>query len=65
MTKTQIKTARKLANLADEGGVIQGRDLVRVFRGRPELHTTMTLRAAWSHALPGIDADTVSEALWG
>ena len=65
MTKTQIKTARKLANLADEGGTIQAAKLVRVFPGRPELHTTMTLRAAWSHALPGVDADDISEALWG
>ena len=65
MNANQIKTARKLANLADQGGTIQGRDLVRVFPGRPELHRAMTLREAWSHALPGVDADDISEALWG
>lgn len=65
MTKTQTQTARKIANLADDGGTIDAHKLVQVFRGRPELHTTMSLRTAWGHALPGIAADEISEALWG
>lgn len=63
--KTQIRTARKIANAADEGGTIQARDMVRLFPGEPRKHTASTLRQAWAWAMPGADLDALAESVWG
>lgn len=65
ITKSQIATARRIARKADAGGTIQANDTVDLFPGRPTLHTTMSLRTAWKHALPGVAPDALAEALWG
>ena len=61
-TKT-LAAARKIAKLADSGGVIQAADMRRVSRD-PRHHTTTMLADAWRIALPGVDTDALSEALW-
>jgi hypothetical protein len=64
MNRNQIRTARRLAKLADEGGTIQADRLVVVFAD-PRDHRTMTLREAWAIALPSLSADNIAETLWG
>lgn len=63
--KTQIRTARKIARRADEGGTIQASDMVRLFPGEPRKHTASTLRQAWAWAMPGADLDALAESVWG
>ena len=65
ITKKNLATARRIARRADEGGIIQAADMVRLFPGRPTMHTTTRLRDAWRLAIPGVDVDALSEALWG
>ena len=64
ITKTQIRTARKIASAADEGGTIRPAKMVRLFPGEPTRHTTATIRQAWAWAMPGTDLDELSEAVW-
>ena len=45
-TTTDRITFDVLAELANEEGTIQAEDMVRLFPGRPELHTTCNLRTA-------------------
>jgi len=51
-TRTRLD---ELGAAADEGGMIQAIDMVRLFPGEPEKHTTTSMRraAAWS----GISAE--------
>lgn len=64
MNRNQIRIARRIARLADQGGVIQADRLVGVFAD-PRDHRTMTIREAWAIALPSLSADNIAETLWG
>jgi len=64
MTRNDLATARRIARLADEGGTIQPERLIGVMRD-PRDHRCMSIREAWSILLPDLDADEISEALWG
>ncbi len=63
MTRNDLATARRIARLADQGGIIQADQLVSVMRD-PRDHRTMSIREAWSILLPHLDADDIAEALW-
>jgi hypothetical protein len=63
MTKTDLELARRLANLADEGGTIYPERLVGVMSD-PRDHRYMSIREAWGIFFPDIDPDDISEALW-
>jgi hypothetical protein len=63
-TRTDLATARHITTLADEGGTIQPERLISVMRD-PRDHRCMSIREAWSILLPDLDADEISEALWG
>jgi hypothetical protein len=64
MNATDLATAHHITTLADEGGTIQPERLVSVMRD-PRNHRAMSIREAWSILLPELDADEISEALWG
>jgi hypothetical protein len=64
MTATDLVIARHITTLADESGLIPPERLVGVMRD-PRDHRTMSIRTAWSILLPHLDADEISEALWG
>lgn len=44
--KRDAKTARAIVDAADEGGTIQAEDMVRIFQGRPRLHTATSMHDA-------------------
>lgn len=63
MTRNDLATARRIARLADQGGIIQADRLISVMRD-PRDPRTMSIREAWSILLPHLDADDIAEALW-
>ena len=64
ITASMLSTARKIARMADQGGTIAPAKARRLFPNRPTLHTHLTVRQAWAVALPGVDLDALTEALW-
>jgi hypothetical protein len=64
MTTTDLTTAYHITTLADEGGTIQPERLISIMTD-PRDHRCMSIREAWSILLPHLDADDISEALWG
>jgi hypothetical protein len=65
MTAEDLRTARAIAEAADDGGTIPPLEMVRLFPGRPTLHTWTTIASAWRAAFPGVDTDDLSEHLFG
>lgn len=68
MNSSNLEVAQKIADMADEGGIIQAEVMLvlsqsGVIPNEPTYHTTTNLRRAWQ--LAGLDADECQEALFG
>lgn len=57
--------AREIESYAHENGTISPQDMVILFPGEPEKHTTASVREAWAMADLGFDGDVIAEAIWG
>ncbi len=57
--------AREIESYSHECGTISPQDMVILFPGEPEKHTTASVREAWAMANLGFDEDVIAEAIWG